>query len=258
MKPEDFAAYLEEKVKPQVRELLTQYGPVGLIWFDTPVAITREQSLGLRRFVHQLQPDCLVSGRVGHDVGDYGSLGDNEIPSGPVTGDWETPATLNDTWGYKKDDHNWKSVQTLLDLLVELASKGANYLLNVGPTSAGVIPKASVMRLLKVGEWMDVNGEAIYGASASPFPREFDWGRMTSKGKRIYLFLPRWRSTLTIDGLRNKVRKATLLAAPRRGVEVSQTRNAAADVYTLTLKLGARRAGPYISVVALDLDGPAV
>ncbi|OGV78143.1 MAG: hypothetical protein A3K19_15635 [Lentisphaerae bacterium RIFOXYB12_FULL_65_16] len=257
VKPEPFAKYLKDKVKPQVKELLTQYGPVGLIWFDTPVAITREQSLDLRRFVHKLQPNCLVSGRVGHDVGDYGSLGDNQIPSGPVKGDWETPATLNDTWGYKSYDHNWKSVQTLLDLLVDLASKGVNYLLNVGPTSAGIIPKPSVSRLLKIGEWMDINGEAIHGSSASPFPYEFDWGRMTAKGKRLYLLLPKWRSTLKINGLRNKVKKATLLADPRRRVKVCQTHDAATDFHTLTLNLGGKRAGKYISVVALDLDGPA-
>ena len=129
----DFAAYLERKVKPQVRELLTQYGPVGLIWFDTPYTISREHSIELRDFVHRLQPDCLVSGRIGNDVGDYGSLGDNQIPAGRVRADYETPATLNDTWGFKSTDHNWKSAETLILLLIDLASKGVNYLLNVGP-----------------------------------------------------------------------------------------------------------------------------
>ena len=124
------------------RELLTQYGPIGLIWFDTPMLISKAQSEDLRRFVHELQPDCLVSGRIGHGVGDYGSLGDNQIPPGRADGAWETPATMNDTWAFKTEDHNWKSTKTLLHLLADLAGKGINYLLNVGPTAEGEIPRA--------------------------------------------------------------------------------------------------------------------
>ena len=156
----DFAAYLERKVKPQLRELLTQYGPVGLIWFDTPYSISREHSIELRDFVHRLQPDCLVSGRIGNDVGDYGSLGDNQIPAGRVQADYETPATLNDTWGFKSTDHHWKSTETLLLLLIDLASKGVNYLLNVGPTAAGVIPEPSAQRLRAIGAWMRTNEDS--------------------------------------------------------------------------------------------------
>jgi len=169
----DYAKYIRGKVRPQVTELLTQYGPIGLIWFDTPGQITRGQSLSLKRLVHTLQPKALVSGRVGNELGDYGSLGDNQIPGGRVTGDWETPATMNDTWGFKTKDHNWKSVKTLLYLLVDLASKGVNYLLNVGPTKEGIIPKSSVDRLTAIGTWMKVNSEAIYGTGANPYPCEF-------------------------------------------------------------------------------------
>ncbi|MCK5803030.1 MAG: alpha-L-fucosidase, partial [Lentisphaeria bacterium] len=120
-RPEAFQAYLDEVVKPNLKELLTQYGAIGLIWFDTPVCISTEQSEDLRDYVHELQPECIVSGRVGNDLGDYGSMGDNQIPCGRVQGDWETPATLNDTWGYKDYDDNWKTVDELLFLLVELA-----------------------------------------------------------------------------------------------------------------------------------------
>jgi alpha-L-fucosidase len=253
--PERFAAYFEEKVKPQVRELLTQYGPIGLIWFDTPVVISREQSLELRQLVHELQPDCLVSGRVGHDVGDYGSLGDNQIPYGPVSGDWETPATLNDTWGYKSYDHNWKSVGDLLGLLTELASKGVNYLLNVGPTGAGEIPAPSIERLAEIGKWMDLNSEAIYGTVASPFPYEFGWGRVTCKGNRLYLLISAWSTSFSLNGLRNRVTKASLLAAPEKTLKVSQTHNAANDFHTLTLTLPTQQPDPYFSVVALELEG---
>ena len=164
----DFAGYVENYVKPQVRELLTQYGPIGLIWFDTPKRMTQDQSQSLLELVHTLQPDCLVSGRVGNALGDYTSTRDNRIPPVAVDMDWETPATINDTWGYKSYDHNWKSVQALVRKLVDIVSKGGNYLLNVGPTAEGLIPAPSVERLLALGEWLKLNGEAVYGTQPGP------------------------------------------------------------------------------------------
>ena len=153
----NFARYLEKKVKPQVRELLTNYGPVALIWFDTPRKITKEQSQQLADLVHSIQPDCLVSGRIGNGVGEYDSAGDNQISFSEVTRPWETPVTLNDTWGFKKDDNNWKSPAILVRQLATVASRGGNYLLNVGPTAEGVIPAPSpsawLSRQVDEGEW---------------------------------------------------------------------------------------------------------
>jgi alpha-L-fucosidase len=139
----NFQRYYDDKVIPQVRELLTNYGPIGLIWFDTPRNITRQQSQQLADLVHQLQPMCLVSGRVGNNLGDYDSAGDNQISVGKVQRPWETPVTMNDTWGFRKDDHNWKSAQVLIRQFATTLSRGGNYLLNVGPTLEGVRPKAS-------------------------------------------------------------------------------------------------------------------
>jgi len=255
--PEEFARYLEEKAKPQVRELLTQYGPIGLIWFDTPVMMTPEQSEQCRELVHSLQPECLVSGRVGNALGDYGSLGDNQIPCGPAVGDWETPATLNDTWGYKSDDHNWKSVGDLLYLLVDLASKGVNYLLNVGPTAEGLIPQPSIERLEAIGRWMDVNSEAIYATSPSPFPYEMEWGRMTARGNMLYLLFFDWPEDFLLSGLRNDVRRVYLLADPGAEIPAEQSHDAQTDQHLLRLTLPDRAPDPHVSVVALELDGPA-
>jgi alpha-L-fucosidase len=200
--------------------------------------------------VHPKQPECLVSGRVGHDVGDYGSLGDNEHPAGRVEGAWETPATLNDTWGFKSDDHNWKSLEFLLELLVNCASKGVNYLLNVGPTAEGVIPQPSVDLLKQMGAWLDRNGEAIYGTAASPFAIDPAWGRVTCKGETIYLLVKQWPAgELKLDGLRNEVRAARVLGAPEAKVGIAQEGD------TLTLLLPAEAPEAIVSVVALDIKG---
>jgi alpha-L-fucosidase len=252
----DFARYLRRKVEPQLTELLTRYGPVGLVWFDTPYTMSRAHSARLKRLVHGLQPQCLVSGRIGHDLGDYGSLGDNQIPVGRVWGDYETPATMNDTWGYKSRDRNWKPTQTLLYLLVDLASKGINYLLNVGPTARGRIPGPSVARLRQIGSWMRVNGESIHGTSASPFPYELPGGRITQKPGRLYLHLFDWpRGELSLHGLESRVRGAYLLADPRRRLSVSQRRDEEAGISVLTISGLGKRPTPHVSVVALEIDG---
>ncbi|MBN1581914.1 MAG: alpha-L-fucosidase [Anaerolineae bacterium] len=190
-KEQDFAGYVENYVKPQVRELLTNYGPIGLIWFDTPKHMTAEQSQSLLELVHELQPDCLVSGRVGNSQGDYASAGDNRIPDTAVDIDWETPATINDTWGFKSYDHNWKSTEDLIRKLVDITSKGGNYLLNVGPTAEGLIPQPSVDRLLAMGEWLKTNGEAVYGTKPGPIQGEA-WCRSTAKPGKLYLHVFDW------------------------------------------------------------------
>ncbi|MDR1599110.1 MAG: alpha-L-fucosidase [Oscillospiraceae bacterium] len=161
----DFNNYLQNKCKPQLKELLTQYGEIGLIWFDTPQTMSYEHSLELKKFVKSIQPNCIVSGRTGNTLGEYISTGDNQIPAQPYDGDWEVPATLNDTWGYKKNDHYWKSPHEALRLLLRINSRGGNYLLNVGPDGNGVIPPESVRILREIGSFVRANGKAIYGSA---------------------------------------------------------------------------------------------
>ena len=188
---EQFDRYVRGYVAPQVRELLTNYGPICLIWFDTPKRMTPDQSCLLTDLVHELQPDCLVSGRVGNQLGDYAEARDNVIPDAAVEMDWETPATINDTWGFKHYDQDWKSVSDLVRKLVDSASKGGNYLLNVGPTAEGVIPPPSVERLLGVGEWLQRNGESVYGTRRGPL-QSLGWARTTAKPGKLYLHVFDW------------------------------------------------------------------
>jgi alpha-L-fucosidase len=257
--PEDgkknFQRYLDEKVKPQVTELLTNYGPIGLIWFDTPRNITREQSQQLVDLVHRLQPDCLVSGRVGHGLGDYDSAGDNQISVGQVRRDWETPVTMNDTWGFKRDDQNWKPTGVLIKQLVQVSSRGGNYLLNVGPTAEGLIPEPSVERLRQVGEWLRVNSESVYGAQPSPLPYELPWGIITTKPGRVYLHVFDWPGKqLTLYGLKSKVRRAYLLSN-KAGLKFTQTTDAALGHDSLSINLPAAAPDREDSVVVLETEG---
>lgn len=148
----DYAQCFEAKIKPQVREILTQYGDICLIWFDTPRTISPEQSAELFSLVKHYQPDCLVNSRIGNGLGDYHSAGDNEIPADHMTVLYESPCTLNDTWGYKAFDNNWKSAEKISETRKYLNERGINYLLNVGPDYLGRIPAPSVDILREVGK----------------------------------------------------------------------------------------------------------
>lgn len=148
----DYSQCFCAKIKPQVEEILRNYGDLCLIWFDTPKTISPEQSTELFQMVKRLQPDCLVNTRIGNGLGDYRSMGDNQIPDKFMGEDLvETPATLNDTWGYKSFDQNWKPAPEVLRLKRHLNARGVNYLLNVGPDYLGRIPAPCVEILRQVG-----------------------------------------------------------------------------------------------------------
>ena len=213
----DMDKYIDEVAVPQVRELLSNYGEFpAVLWWDTQHDMTKERADKLIELL-KLKPGIIHNNRLG---GGYN--GDTETPEQkiPATGfpgrDWETCMTMNGTWGYKQRDNNWKSAEKLIRNLVDIASKGGNYLLNVGPTSEGLIPQPSIDRLEAVGSWMKVNGRAIYGTTASPFS-QLTWGRCTKKisgdETTLYLHVFAWptNGTLLVPGLKNQVEQACLL-----------------------------------------------
>ena len=147
----DYARCYEEKIKPQVKEILTKYGDLCLIWFDTPMGLDEKYSVELYNMVKEYQPDCLVNSRLGNGLGDYISAADNEIPEDKKSILFESPITLNDTWGYKAADRNWKSADRIIELKKHLNERGINFLLNVGPDALGRFPAKAVEILNKVG-----------------------------------------------------------------------------------------------------------
>ena len=172
--PMSFTEYLETKAKPQMKELLRKFPGMQEIWYDVPRRMTRQQSFDFYKLAYDIQPTCLINSRVGNNFGDYWIPGDNKIPEGEEGNEtfWETPGTLNNTWGYKSYDMDWKSTKELLFWITEIISKGGNYLLNVGPTSEGVFPEKNIEQLKAIGKWMEVNGESVYGTGKWLVPRE--------------------------------------------------------------------------------------
>ena len=250
--PASFEKYFREKCVPQVTEICTNYGPLEIVWFDTPGGMPKEAVLELHALVKKLQPKAFMCSRIGHGLGDYASKGDMEVPAKNIDGLWETCDTTNDSWSFAWYDTNFKSPKTILSRLIATVARGGTYLLNVGPTPEGLIPQPCIDRLAEVGEWMAVNGEAIYGTSASVFgesavPPDGAW-RCTVKPGRIYLHLFQWPADGRFDvpGLRSKVTKASLLAG---GVElkVEQTNDG------VRLALPAEAPDKIASVICLEI-----
>lgn len=225
-----YVAYL----KAELKELLTHYGPIGVLWFDGEWEDTWNHARGkdLYNYVRSLQPSIIVNNRVdkgrngmqgmntGEEfAGDFGTP-EQEIPPNGVPGiDWESCMTMNDTWGYNKDDHNWKSSETLIKDLVDIASKGGNFLLNVGPTGEGLIPDAIQERLKAMGAWMKKNGEAIYGTEAGPFPKPLPWGRVTQKPGRLYLCVfAAENGDIVLPGFSAKIKRVFPLGSRERSL----------------------------------------
>ena len=270
----DYDRY-EAYMKAQLKELVTgRYGKVGILWFDGEWegTWTHEKGKALYDYVRGLDPDIIVNNRVdtgrsgmegitreGDYRGDYGTP-EQQIPAtGLGDGvDWETCMTMNNTWGYKKNDDNWKSEADLVRKLVDIASKGGNFLLNVGPTGEGEIPAPSVERLEAIGEWMKVNGRAIHGTQANPFPELPSWGRITRAknedgSDRLYLHVFDWPTdgTLELTGLLSEPRAVQILGQRTRNLWPASLEGA-----TLVLSLPKEPVDAVCTVIAVDLAEP--
>lgn len=258
----DFNVYFNDLVKPQVRELLENYGKVGMIWFDTPYDMPKELCEELKQFVHSIQPDCLVSGRIGYNLGDFREMADNEYPVLPYRGAWETPITLNNTWGFARDDHAWKSPDTVVRALADVVGKGGNLLVNIGPDAKGNIPDESIRILRTVGEWLEKNGDSIYGPETYiDYPYQIHWGALTAKGNKMYMHITNLRAhrrEIMIWSLVTKVKRAYVLATGQE-VTFRQWYEIARDENRLLITLPEDISLNPACVIVLELeDAPAV
>jgi alpha-L-fucosidase len=260
----------------QIRELLTNYGPIGIVWFDgggsflnaDRGALLRGEEL--RKTINTLQPAALINNRGGIPA-DYGTP-EQRIPGGKLAESFEVCMTLNRHWGYNQFDQEWKSPATVVRNIADIVSKGGNYLLNVGPTAEGEIPTESVRILREVGAWTSQNAEAIYDAGASPFGDEFGYEDATKKdaeGQPLWVERNDWRCTtkpgklfftllqapidrrFTLPVFKNKVVKAYLLADPTRTpLAIQRDKNE-----PISITLPARPPAGLAPVLCIEIEG---
>ena len=247
--------YIDEVAVPQVKELLTNYGDVAVLWWDTPTGMTDEYAEKLKSLL-KLQPMIITNDRLKRPnfPGDY-KTPEQRIPNlSELDGkDWETCMTMNETWGYKSYANNWKSVETLVRNLIDIASKGGNYLLNVGPKADGSFPQESIDILKGIGDWMKVNGESIYGTTASPFA-PVSWGRITKKENKantiLYLHVFDWPKDgkLVMPALNNQLVSISLLGS--REMIKAESKNGVVEI-----KLPDTAPNKIASVIKLEVKG---
>ncbi|WP_420386700.1 alpha-L-fucosidase [Roseivirga sp.] len=262
----EFPRYIDY-MKSQLKELLTNYGEIGVLWFDGEWedTWTHEEGVELYNYVRSLQPNIIINNRVdkgrqgmagltaeGDYVGDFGTP-EQEIPATGLPGvDWESCMTMNDHWGYNQHDDHWKSSETLIQNLVDIASKGGNFLLNIGPKADGTFPQESIERLATIGHWMDTYSESIYETEASPIS-EVAWGRLTQKkteaGTRIYLHVFNWPEDgrIELNGLKGKLSGSGWVAEKSEPIAIEQ------EGENFILTLPEIEANAYNEVIWLDL-----
>jgi Alpha-L-fucosidase len=268
--PKDYDTYWQEKVIPQIRELLTNYGEISMLWFDMWIhhsqsVVTKEQLLQLKSLIRELQPNCLVNSRLGLSVEedpdvDFKTLGDNQLGSTKENFPWQSPATVAHSWGFHASEATWKSTTTLLKSMIGNVSLNGNLMLNIGPRANGDVPHEIEQRLLEIGRWLEVNGESVYGAEAADLDKDLhDWGRITMKkdgGKtKLYLHVFNWpfNKQLNFTGITTKP-EAIYLLADKQKKQLAFTH----DGPFTRIQLPVSNPDPYVSVVVVEYDNQPV
>ena len=261
---EDYDRYWQEKVIPQVRELLTNYGDISMLWFDmwihhSETIVTKEQLLQLKSLIRDLQPGCVVNSRLGLSIEedpdvDYKTLGDNQLGSRKENFPWQSPATVAHSWGFHKSDTEWKSTSTLLKSLISNVSLNGNFMLNIGPRANGEVPYEISQRMLAIGEWLNVNGESIYGAEAFELHKDLhDWGKITFKEennlKKLYLHVYTWplNKKIPLTGVTSIPSKVYLLADKQKSALEFSHKGAYTEI-----RIPELAPDPYVSVIVLE------
>lgn len=245
--PASFEDYFKNKCLPQVEEITSRYGDIELVWFDTPGRMPKQHVEQLVEVVRKNQPKALISGRAGHGLGDYRTLGDMELPVQNVEGLWESVDTTNDSWGYAWYDENWKTPDEILQRLITCVARGGTYMLNIGPKGDGSVPERAAWALEKAGEWIEDHPEVIRGAGPSPWGHALPWGDVTTQGKRLHLCVFDWPRSrqIHLPGVIGVPESATLFGSDDR-LKWSSVGS------WLTIELPALAPDERVSVITLD------
>ena len=252
--PATFDDYFVKKCLPQVKEITSEYGPIELVWFDTPGRMPKKYVQQLVDVVRKNQPDALVSGRAGHGLGDYQTLGDMEVPHENVEGLWESVDTTNDSWAYAWYDEYWKTPQEILKRVIACVARGGTYMLNIGPRGDGTVPERAARSLRLSGAWIKKYPQVVYGTDASPWQHALPWGDVTVKDKTLFLSVLEWPASgeLFLPGLKTDILSARLL----NGQQARPVRHQSVEGW-VRFRLPARAPESLVSVIELTLaDAP--
>ena len=248
--PATFDDYFEKKCLPQVNEITTEYGPIELVWFDTPGNMPKHYVEQLVELVHKNQPHALVSGRAGHGLGDYQTLGDMEVPQHNIEGMWESVDTTNDSWAYAWYDEYWKTPKEILKRLIACVGRGGTYMLNIGPRGDGSVPERAVNTLTGAGDWIRRYPQVVYDTDASPWQHKLPWGDVTRKDNTLFLCVFDWPMSgkLYLPNLATDIKSATLLNAADAGPLTWKSHRGWTEI-----ALPPRAPEKLVSVIQLDL-----
>jgi len=246
-------------VQNHLTELLTGYGDIALLWFDTGGSNVEEANRQ-GAMVRKLQPKTVICSRLYQRsvpeekqiYADFESLADRTVATKRMDRDTETCMTMRHNWGYDRDDNNWKTAKDLIEQLVLSTSRGVNFLLNVGPTPEGTLCPEEIDRLKTIGAWIKIHGESIYGTDYAPLDFDFPWGCMTQKDNKLYLHVLKWDANgITFNGIKGTPIKAYLMAAPDDALPIEQH----AGQGTTTVKGPSEAPDVNDSVIVMEYEG---